>query len=226
MLAADVIRSTLLWTSNSRMLLGPIGFQEHPLSSVRILQEAFMPTVYFDRKDGVPIRDRAGLEFPSTSNAIEHSKELARRLSQRTAAQRPHPFYRCHRRVWARRCIENEFTPMFRNRPDIPRPKQSLYRKRERSAQSWSSRGDTGYQALRGRTGASAGDRGPEVRIVSERPTEAFVPLRRRLGLPLLVLYGTGITVGAGIYVLIGAVAGHAGIYAPWSFVLAAAVMA
>jgi len=60
---------------------------------------------------------------------------------------------------------------------------------------------------------------------MSERATEAFVPLRRRLGLPLLVLYGTGITVGAGIYVLIGAVAGHAGIYAPWSFVLAAVVM-
>jgi amino acid transporter len=55
---------------------------------------------------------------------------------------------------------------------------------------------------------------------------EAAVPLRRRLGLALLVLYGTGITVGAGIYVLIGAVAGHAGIYAPWSFVLAAVVMA
>jgi amino acid transporter len=50
--------------------------------------------------------------------------------------------------------------------------------------------------------------------------------LRRRLGLPLLVLYGTGITVGAGIYVLIGAVAGHAGVYAPWSFVLSAMVMA
>ena len=50
--------------------------------------------------------------------------------------------------------------------------------------------------------------------------------LRRRLGLPLLVLYGTGITIGAGIYVLIGAVAGHAGVYAPWSFVLAAVVMA
>jgi len=55
---------------------------------------------------------------------------------------------------------------------------------------------------------------------------EAAVPLRRRLGLALLVLYGTGITVGAGIYVLIGAVAGHAGIYSPWSFVLAAVVMA
>ena len=39
------------------------------------------------------------------------------------------------------------------------------------------------------------------------------------------MLYGTGITIGAGIYVLIGAVAGHAGVYAPWSFLLAAAVM-
>src|SRR5450759_1727047 len=55
---------------------------------------------------------------------------------------------------------------------------------------------------------------------------EGAVPLRRRLGLALLVLYGTGITVGAGIYVLIGAVAGHAGVYAPWSFVAAASVMA
>ncbi len=42
----------------------------------------------------------------------------------------------------------------------------------------------------------------------------------------MLVLYGTGITIGAGIYVLIGAVAGHAGVYAPWSFILAAIVMA
>ena len=50
--------------------------------------------------------------------------------------------------------------------------------------------------------------------------------LRRRLGLPLLVLYGTGITIGAGIYVLIGAVAGQAGKYAPWSFLIAAITMA
>jgi amino acid transporter len=57
-------------------------------------------------------------------------------------------------------------------------------------------------------------------------PVELPAALRRRLGLPLLVLYGTGITVGAGIYVLIGAAAGYAGVYAPWSFVLAAAAMA
>jgi hypothetical protein len=33
-------------------------------------------------KDGVPTRDRTGLEFPAASGAIEHSKELARRLRQ------------------------------------------------------------------------------------------------------------------------------------------------
>jgi APA family basic amino acid/polyamine antiporter len=58
-------------------------------------------------------------------------------------------------------------------------------------------------------------------------PADALpAALRRRLDLPLLVLYGVGITIGAGIYVLIGAVAGHAGRYAPWSFVLAAVAMA
>lgn len=49
--------------------------------------------------------------------------------------------------------------------------------------------------------------------------------LRRRLGLPLLVLYGTGVTVGAGIYVLIGSIAGHAGTHAPIAFVIAAVVL-
>ena len=50
--------------------------------------------------------------------------------------------------------------------------------------------------------------------------------LSRVITLPLLVLYGLGITIGAGIYVLIGQTAAHAGIYAPMSFVLAAVVMA
>jgi amino acid transporter len=49
--------------------------------------------------------------------------------------------------------------------------------------------------------------------------------LRRRLNLPLLILYGIGVTIGAGIYVLIGAVASHADGYAPMAFLLAAVVM-
>lgn len=59
-----------------------------------------------------------------------------------------------------------------------------------------------------------------------EAQTQPTSGLRRRLGLPLLVLYGVGITIGAGIYVLIGAVAGRSGIYSHWAFVMAAVVMA
>jgi len=40
-----------------------------------------MQTYYFDMKDGAAIRDRVGLEFRTDSQAIEHSKTLARRLS-------------------------------------------------------------------------------------------------------------------------------------------------
>jgi amino acid transporter len=50
--------------------------------------------------------------------------------------------------------------------------------------------------------------------------------LVRALNTPLLVLYGLGVTIGAGIYVLIGAVGVRAGIYAPSAFLLAALVMA
>ena len=49
--------------------------------------------------------------------------------------------------------------------------------------------------------------------------------LKRALTLPLVVFYGLGVTIGAGIYVLIGATAGAAGYFAPVSFLLAAFVM-
>ena len=39
-----------------------------------------MRTYYFDVRDGIPIRDRKGLEFPGVGGAIEHSKNLARQM--------------------------------------------------------------------------------------------------------------------------------------------------
>ncbi|CUH76094.1 APC family permease [Tropicibacter naphthalenivorans] len=50
--------------------------------------------------------------------------------------------------------------------------------------------------------------------------------LKRRIGLWVLVAYGVGVMVGAGIYVLTGAVAGLAGVWAPLAFVLAGLVAA
>ncbi len=49
--------------------------------------------------------------------------------------------------------------------------------------------------------------------------------LRRALTTPLLTLYGLGVTVGAGIYVLVGATADKAGPHAAVSFVVAAFVV-
>ncbi|HEM46152.1 MAG TPA: APC family permease, partial [Alphaproteobacteria bacterium] len=46
--------------------------------------------------------------------------------------------------------------------------------------------------------------------------------LERVLSLPVLVLYGLGTIVGAGIYALIGKVAGEAGAWAPIAFIVAA----
>lgn len=45
--------------------------------------------------------------------------------------------------------------------------------------------------------------------------------LRRRIGPGLLIAYGVGTMVGAGIYVLVGAVAADAGVWAPLSFLVA-----
>ncbi len=39
-----------------------------------------MRTYYFDTKDGLPVRDHKGIEFATGSEAIEHSKELAKKL--------------------------------------------------------------------------------------------------------------------------------------------------
>ncbi len=48
--------------------------------------------------------------------------------------------------------------------------------------------------------------------------------LRRSLTLPLVILYGLGNILGAGIYVLIGKVAGQAGYLVPYSFLVASVV--
>jgi amino acid permease len=46
--------------------------------------------------------------------------------------------------------------------------------------------------------------------------------LIRSLTLTHAVLYGLGVTIGAGIYVLVGAAAGRSGMHAPLAFVAAA----
>jgi amino acid transporter len=50
--------------------------------------------------------------------------------------------------------------------------------------------------------------------------------LKRSLSLGHATLYGLGVTIGAGIYVLVGAAAARSGMYAPLAFVAAAALMA
>ena len=61
--------------------------------------------------------------------------------------------------------------------------------------------------------------------VATEKP-EQSATLKRAIGLPRLVLYGLGTTIGAGIYVLVGETAGRAGVYAPVSFIVSAIVMA
>lgn len=67
------------------------------------------------------------------------------------------------------------------------------------------------------------GLQGPQSgKAVSAQPPR----LRRVLSLPLITFYGLGTILGAGIYVLIGKIAGIAGLYAPLAFLIAAAVAA
>ncbi|QOP41495.1 APC family permease [Sulfurimonas marina] len=51
------------------------------------------------------------------------------------------------------------------------------------------------------------------------------MPLKRDITLPLLVFYGLGNILGAGIYVLVGKVASISGYYAPLSFIIACIVV-
>ncbi|MFD0914815.1 APC family permease [Pseudahrensia aquimaris] len=51
------------------------------------------------------------------------------------------------------------------------------------------------------------------------------VGLQRTLSLPYVILYGLGVTVGAGIYVLVGEVISRSGQHAPVSFIIAGLVM-
>lgn len=60
---------------------------------------------------------------------------------------------------------------------------------------------------------------------LAQRKVPPTTSLRRSLTLPLLTLYGLGVTVGAGIYVLIGVTAAEAGPYAWVAFLLAAFVV-
>jgi len=60
---------------------------------------------------------------------------------------------------------------------------------------------------------------------VATQETTADKQLARRLSLPLLVFYGVGTILGAGIYVLIGKVAGAAGVFAPAAFLMSALIV-
>jgi APA family basic amino acid/polyamine antiporter len=58
----------------------------------------------------------------------------------------------------------------------------------------------------------------------SEPPGSPPPSLKRALSLPILVLYGLGTIIGAGIYVLVGKVGSVAGMHTPMAFLVAAAV--
>jgi amino acid transporter len=60
---------------------------------------------------------------------------------------------------------------------------------------------------------------------VSATDTSTRPALKRSLSLFQATLYGLGVTIGAGIHVLIGAAAARAGMHAPIAFLLAAIIM-
>ena len=67
---------------------------------------------------------------------------------------------------------------------------------------------------------------GVDIALARRNTPISGVRLRRALTAPMVVLYGLGVTIGAGIYVLVGATAAEAGAFAPIAFLVAAAVVA
>ena len=63
-------------------------------------------------------------------------------------------------------------------------------------------------------------------RSSKRRDAMACPSLARSLSLTHATLYGLGVTIGAGIYVLVGVAAARAGMHAPVAFIIAAALMA
>ena len=59
------------------------------------------------------------------------------------------------------------------------------------------------------------------MRIASSSSNQSPVELKRSLSLTLTTLYGLGNILGAGIYVMVGKVIAHAGLFAPLSFLIA-----
>ena len=78
-----------------------------------------------------------------------------------------------------------------------------------------------------GSNGMSDEERGRGEQIPApDKQSKQDTRLKRGLTLPLLALYGLGTTIGAGIFVLVGEVAGLAGTQAPLAFLIAALMAA
>ncbi|MFW5697503.1 MAG: hypothetical protein ACOCX1_02960, partial [Fimbriimonadaceae bacterium] len=58
----------------------------------------------------------------------------------------------------------------------------------------------------------------------AQEKEESSSKLKRTVSTPLFAMYGAGTILGAGIFVLIGKVAGTAGYWAPIAFIMAATV--
>lgn len=70
-----------------------------------------------------------------------------------------------------------------------------------------------------------SGDSDPGGAKTDSQGTVAAPKLSKSLGLAHSVLYGLGVTIGAGIYVLVGLAAGRSGYHWPLAFLIAAAMM-